>query len=131
MTSATTSWVWWLIPTSMPELLRALELVVRAGVADHERAGELGELHRRRADAAADGVDQHRLARLELRAGEEHVPGGAERDLGRGRVLVGESVRDAHELAGAAGELLGVRRPSVVKLTKPGARHSDSRPVRQ
>ena len=45
------------------ELLRLRELVVAARGADHERAGELRELHRGRADPAADGVDEHRLAR--------------------------------------------------------------------
>ena len=41
------------------ELARLGELLVAARVADHERAGEMRQLHRRRADARADRVDQH------------------------------------------------------------------------
>ena len=68
----------------------------------------MGELDGRGADAAADRVDQHRLADPEPAALEEHVPGGAEGDLERGGRVVGEPVRDAQQVPGAADELLGV-----------------------
>jgi hypothetical protein len=90
------------------ELPRSRQLVVRAGVADHERARQLRELQGGRADPAPDAVDQQGLAGLELRSGEEHVPGGRERDLRRGRGLVGEPIRDADQVPRRAGELLRV-----------------------
>ena len=85
-------------PVIEAELGGARELLVGARVADHGRAGEPRELDGRRADAAADRVDQHGLPDAESAAREQHVPGGAERDLERGRGLVRELLRHPHQV---------------------------------
>ena len=90
------------------ELARLGELLVAARVADHVRAGEMRQLHGRRADARADRVDQHGLAHLQLAAREEHVVRGAEGDLeGRG-LDVRHRVGRAHEVALGDRGVLGV-----------------------
>ena len=53
-------------------------------------------------------------------AREEHVPGRAERDLERGRLLVGELVGDAHQVPRRSRRAARRSRPTVEKLMKPG-----------
>src|SRR5215831_7760221 len=88
-----------------PQLGGPCELLFRARVADHMRAGKVRELYGGRADAAAHGVDEHRLADLQPTAREEHVPGCAEGDLERSRRLIGELFGYADQLSGRAREL--------------------------
>ena len=95
-------------PVVHPELGGAGELLVGGGVADHGRSRHVRELDGGRADAAADRVDHHGLAGLEVAAREEHVPRGAEGDLHRGGLGVGELLGDAHQVPGRAGEPLRV-----------------------
>ena len=68
----------------------------------------LGELHGGRADAAAHGVDEDRLAGLQPAAREQHVPGRRERDLQRRGLLVGHAVRKPYEVACADSDLLRI-----------------------
>ncbi len=72
-----------------PELLQALELLVAGRGCDHGRAGLLGELDRRHADAPGPGVDQGRLPGLQVAGGEQALLRRADRnrDARRGRCV--------------------------------------------
>ncbi len=74
MTSSTTSWVAWLMPTSMPSSRARSSFSSLEALPITNAPGHLRELHRRRADPAPDRVDEHGLAGLQLPAREEHVP---------------------------------------------------------
>ena len=90
------------------ELLRGLELVVTGRCADDAGTAHGGQLDGGRANARADGVDQHGLADRQATTREEHVERRAERDLRRGGVRVGQPVGDAHEMALRDRAVLGV-----------------------
>ena len=90
------------------ELGSGLELVVTRRCADDARTAHSGELHRGRANARADRVDQHRLADRQATPREEHVEGRAERDLRGSSIRVRQPVRDAHEVALRNRAVLGV-----------------------
>ena len=97
-----------------------LELLVAARRDDRARAERPCDLERRRRDAAADAPDQHRLARLEGSARDEHAVGGLvdERERCGGleveRIVEREDVRLRHR------DQLGVR--SVRVLADDGDR---------
>jgi hypothetical protein len=82
------------------------ELLGRARCADHVRARQMGELDGGGSDAAGDRVDEHRLTDAQAAAREEHVPRGAERDLQRARVVVGDLLGHADELRGGRDRVL-------------------------
>ena len=97
------------------ERLGVLELLLAArGGDDRRRAGELRHLHRGAADARARGLDEHGLSRLQEAARDEHVPGGAEGDLRRGRILEAAPARAAAlRLAIGTHDVLGVAAGNV------------------
>ena len=73
------------MPWSSPNSPRRAEPLVARRGRDHRRAGALRELDRGEADAAGAGLDEHRLARVQVAELEEAVVGGAERDRARTR----------------------------------------------
>ena len=60
--------------------MRRVEPVVARRGREHGRAGALRELDGGEADAAGAGLDEHRLARLQVAELEQAVVGGAELD---------------------------------------------------
>ena len=60
------------------ELFGFGDFFVVAGGGDHAAAKEFGDLDGGAANTAAGGEDENVFARLELRAIDEHVPGGLE-----------------------------------------------------
>src|SRR6185503_516659 len=60
------------------------------------------------ADARAGRLDQHRLPRLQGAAVDEHVPGGAEGDLRRGRILEAHVRGQGVEVGDRHRDVLGV-----------------------
>ena len=77
-----------------PQLARALQLVVAAGRYQHACPGMLGDLQRRRCNAAADAENQHRLARHHAGLADHHPPGGEKNQREGGRLLEAHPLRD-------------------------------------
>src|SRR2546427_681630 len=63
-------------PVIETELLQALELLIARRRREHGRSSLLGELDRGHPDPAGSGVDQSRLAALEVAGGEQALLGG-------------------------------------------------------
>ncbi len=96
-------------PDVEPELARLLELVRAARRADHECPRMLRDLDGGGADPAAHRAHEHGLTRPEPCPRDQHVPCRAERDVARGRLDVGDAVRDRDQLRRLADHALGVR----------------------
>ena len=111
---------------------RASLAAVRA-VPERPRRQRARDLHGRRADAAADGVDQHGLAGAEPGLRDHGVPGGDERLGDRRRVGERERIGHARHGVGVRDQLLGVgaaaddAEDAIARL--PGA-HAGARPRR-
>ena len=93
-------------------LHRPVELLVGTGGGDDRRPGVAGDLDGGAADPGPGGLNQDRVAGAEPAAAHQHVPGGAEGDGDRRRVLEANVVRQrlegghrqTHELRVAAGD---------------------------
>src|SRR5216683_4141034 len=85
------------------ELPGFLELFVGAGRGDDARAEEFGDLYRGAADTAPCSQDEHVFARLQLGAGDKHVPGGLEDERNRSSLFERQifRVRQAIHFRGA------------------------------
>ena len=98
-----------LIGTSRPRDRGPLELGGRPRGAENRAAHRVGNLCRRRADAAADGLDQDRLSRAEPTLGNQGIVCGQE-DLGnRRRRHEVEVSRDRHCHPLVRYQVLGLR----------------------
>ena len=104
------------MPTSSPRRPRLLELVGGPRGAEDGAAHRVRDLDGRRAHAAADGVDQHPLARPQPALGHQGVVRGEE-DLGDGRGLLEVEVRRGSARPSARGS----------RRTRPGPRRRRSR----
>src|SRR4051794_4316689 len=107
---------------SAPRSRTQSTLPVRSWFGDG-RPEVLGKLDRVGADAAGAGVDEHFLARLEVRSLDKRLPGG-QCDEGHGRRLDhGEACRLGREIVLVHGDALGegpdaaVARPRVDLVT--------------
>jgi len=92
-----------------PERLRAIELVLRARCSDRNGAAGICDLNCSRADAASDGVNEHRFARLQFRLHDERVVRGDECLRNCGGVGEGNIFRHARERALVDDDVLGIR----------------------
>ena len=104
------------------ERLGLVDLVVRADRGDDRAADALGELDRRRADARAAGMDEDRLAGLQLGIVEQHVLDRAEGDRRDRRADRVDAGRGRHQQPGRQVDLL--LREAVEMEAVHAARHA-------
>ena len=108
MTSATTSWVWWLIPTSRPSSFARSSFSSEPALPITNAPASFASC------TAADPIPLPTELISTVSPGwsfarvKSMCQAVANAICGRGRVLVRELVRDADQLASRAGELLGV-----------------------
>ena len=102
---------------------RLRELLVAAGGDDRARAERPADLERSGRDPAADAPDQHPLARLHGRLGDEHPVGGLVDERKRRRLLERQRVVEREHLRRVDRDQLAVRAVGML------AEHRDQVPV--
>ena len=90
------------------------QFLLAAGGGNDPAMEHLGDLDGGRTDAAGRRQHQHILARLEARAGDEHVPGGEEHHGNGGGLLEGEVAGDADGAVLGGGQQFGVAAVAAV-----------------
>ena len=117
LTSATSSVVVWLIVSSAPSARAAASLSSVDAVAITRAPYSLAIWIAARADARAGRQHQHRLALADLRALDQHLPGGQEGDRQRRqrRVVERDAVaRRRHQVLRRHDQVLGVAAPGLL-----------------
>jgi hypothetical protein len=78
------------------------------------RAEHRGDLNGRRGHAASGGMNEHGFPRTELRAGDQHVPGGEKHEWCRCRLLKRETLRLREDVAGGDHDEVGAGAVAVL-----------------
>jgi DNA polymerase-4 len=91
-----------------PEIAQQLQLLRRAGAAQHGGAQDLAELDGRGAHPAGSGMDQHGLPAGQMAAGHQGVVGGEKRLRNGRRVAEREMIRHRHRFQLVHRDQLGV-----------------------
>jgi hypothetical protein len=112
-----------------PQRQRLLALLLAARGGDDPRAEQPRDLDAGAAHARAGGVDEHRLAGLQLGPGDQRVPGGEEDERNAGGLLEGHVPGLGKHVGRRNRDLLGV--PASRVLTQDGVLPAKGVPARQ